>query len=63
MVNQFTIITRSQRFTLYLVEIFALFNKHDHAQRGYLTLATVYNLLGERRTIFGDSLFELIGEP
>ena len=41
---------------------FKLFCSHDKAQRGCLTLGNVYKMLGERKSIFGDSLFELIGE-
>jgi len=43
-------------------QVFALFCKYDTAQRGCLTLANVYKMLGERKSIFGDSLFELIGK-
>lgn len=43
-------------------QVFALFCKYDTAQRGCLTLANVYKMLGEKKSIFGDSLFELIGE-
>ncbi|CAM9895582.1 unnamed protein product [Scytosiphon promiscuus] len=44
-----------------LAKVFALFCKHDTAQRGCLSLANVYKMLGEKKSIFGDSLFELIG--
>ncbi|CAM9405931.1 unnamed protein product [Pylaiella littoralis] len=44
-----------------LAKVFGMFSKHDTAQRGCLTLAKVYHMLGERKSIFGDSLFELIG--
>lgn len=43
-------------------QVFTLFCSHDKAQRGCLTLESVYKMLGERKSIFGDSLFELIGE-
>lgn len=45
-----------------LAKVFALFGKHDTAQRACLSLATVYNMLSERKSVFGDSVFELIGE-
>lgn len=45
-----------------LGKVFALFVKHDTAQRGCLTLPNVYKMLSERKSIFGDSVFELIGE-
>lgn len=46
-----------------LVKIFAIFNEHDEAQRGCLPPGDVYKMIGKRKSIFGDSLFELIGEP
>ncbi|CBJ33427.1 conserved unknown protein [Ectocarpus siliculosus] len=44
-----------------LAKVFRLFCKYDTAQRGCLSLANVYKMLGEKKSIFGDSLFELIG--
>ncbi|CAM9181623.1 unnamed protein product [Discosporangium mesarthrocarpum] len=44
-----------------LVAAFQLFRTHDIAQRGCVTLSTFYKMLGERKSIFGDSVFELIG--
>lgn len=43
-------------------QVFGMFSKHDTAQRGCLTLAKVYQMIGEKKSIFGDSLFELIGK-
>lgn len=43
-------------------QVFGLFCKYDTAQRGCLTLANVYKMIGEKKSIFGDSLFELIGK-
>lgn len=45
-----------------LANVFAMFCKHDTSQRGCLSLANVYKMLTERKSIFGDSVFELIGE-
>lgn len=45
-----------------LANVFAMFVKHDTAQRGCLTLSNVYKMLGERKSVFGDSVFELLGE-
>lgn len=45
-----------------LAKVFALFVKHDTAQRGCLTLPNVYKMLSERKSIFGDSVFELLGK-
>lgn len=39
-----------------------MFSKYDTGQRGCLSLAKVYQMIGEKKSIFGDSLFELIGK-
>eukprot|EP00752_Nemacystus_decipiens_P006883 g6184.t1 len=44
-----------------LAKVFAQFGKYDTKQRGCLSLANVYKMIGEKKSIFGDSLFELIG--
>lgn len=45
-----------------IAEAFAKFCKYDKSRRGCLPLATVYKMLSERKSIFGDSVFELVGE-
>ncbi|CAM9224798.1 unnamed protein product [Choristocarpus tenellus] len=44
-----------------LAVAFKLFRSHDIACRGCISLNTFYNMIGERKSIFGDSVFELIG--
>jgi hypothetical protein len=44
-----------------LGKMFKIFNKADTAHKGALDLQMVYAHLGESKSIFGDSVFELIG--
>ncbi|CAM9212227.1 unnamed protein product, partial [Phaeothamnion confervicola] len=41
---------------------YAFFRKWDVRRRGCITLKMFFDMLGEKRSIFGDGIFELIGE-
>lgn len=45
-----------------LAKAFDTFCKYDTSRRGCISLANMYKMLMERKSIFGDSLFELIGQ-
>lgn len=45
-----------------LAAVFAMFCKYDTTQRGCLSLASMYNMLRERKSIFGDCLLDLVGK-
>lgn len=40
--------------------LWALFRAHDADKSGEIDIDEFYNMIGEKRSIFGDSIFELI---
>ncbi|KAG5191421.1 hypothetical protein JKP88DRAFT_285228 [Tribonema minus] len=44
-----------------LAQAFDIFQAHDTAKKGTIPLATFYKMIGERKSMFGDSIFDLLG--